>query len=163
MEQHDMWPIIVLTIYCHLSSLRTTDRSAGPRTPERAGYDSLVVKYLVRVSDNNPLLFVQSGGMLRGLSFPVASYGLINSVYFGVYGNTLKYLKTNSATDDVVRFSYREIMFAGFVGGLAQLVVACPVDVVKVVLQSQISRTTAGRNVVDTRSYRHSNDWRGTS
>lgn len=34
--------------------------------------------------------------------------------------------------------SYGAIAAAGAVGGMAQLVVACPVDVVKVVLQSQI-------------------------
>jgi Mitochondrial carrier protein len=70
------------------------------------------------------------------------SYGLVNAVFFGVYGNTLKYLSP-SATDrnnhihpDSRR--YLEMAVAGGVAGFAQVIVACPVDVVKVVLQSQL-------------------------
>ena len=66
------------------------------------------------------------------------SYGVVNSVFFGTYGTVLKYLKSN---DPGRQSTYKEIYVAGCVGGFTQLFVACPVDVVKVVLQSQMSRT----------------------
>ena len=70
----------------------------------------------------------------------MVSYGVINSVFFGVYGNTLRYL-----IHDKGKASNTDIFLAGCMGGLAQLSVACPVDVVKVVLQSQIAHPT-GKN-----------------
>ncbi|XP_013384827.1 solute carrier family 25 member 45 isoform X2 [Lingula anatina] len=73
-------------------------------------------------------------GFFRGLSFPLVSYGAINSVFFGVYGNSLRWLHPDTTTQP----SYRDIYIAGCIGGTAQLAIACPVDVVKVVLQSQI-------------------------
>jgi len=80
-------------------------------------------------------------GFFRGLGFPLASYGVINSIFFGVYGNTIQKL-----TSGLRKPTYSEVFAAGCVGGMAQLVVACPVDVVKVVLQSQIpAGRTAGQ------------------
>ena len=83
------------------------------------------------------LILFQAHGFFRGLGFPLASYGVVNSVFFGMYGSTLKYLKGS----DNRKSSYREVYIAGCVGGFAQLFVACPVDVVKVVLQSQMSKS----------------------
>ena len=75
------------------------------------------------------------------MGFPLVSYGVINSVFFGVYGHTLRHLvgERGKATN-------RAIFISGCVGGLAQLVVACPVDVVKVILQSQISKPGSGKS-----------------
>jgi len=77
------------------------------------------------------------------MCFPVVSYGLVNSVFFGVYGHTLKYVVPYAADRDrrvqqIDSGRYLEIAVAGGVAGFAQVVVACPVDVVKVVLQSQL-------------------------
>ena len=69
------------------------------------------------------------------MGFPLVSYGVVNSVFFGVYGNTLKLLQEKSGKTVV---DYMDIYLAGCAGGAVQLAVACPVDVVKVVLQSQI-------------------------
>ena len=52
----------------------------------------------------------QSRGFFRGLSFPVASYGLVNSVFFGVYGNVLTHMKG----DEDRKSNYREIYTAGY-------------------------------------------------
>ena len=75
------------------------------------------------------------------MGFPLVSYGVINSVFFGVYGHTLRHLvgERGKATN-------RAIFISGCMGGLAQLVVACPVDVVKVILQSQISKPGSGKS-----------------
>ncbi|CAH1793108.1 unnamed protein product [Owenia fusiformis] len=80
-------------------------------------------------------------GFFRGLAFPLASYGVVNSVFFGVYGNTLRWL--NRSEDDPYRQpTYRDVFIAGCVGGAMQIIPACPIDVIKVVLQSQITHST---------------------
>ncbi|KAK3093525.1 hypothetical protein FSP39_016754 [Pinctada imbricata] len=81
-------------------------------------------------------------GFFRGLSWPLFSYGVVNSIYFGVYGNTLKMLEKDRS---VRKSSYLSIYMAGCVGGAAQLIVVSPVDYVKVVLQSQISHDVSGK------------------
>ncbi len=82
---------------------------------------------------------LQVRGFFRGLGFPVLSYGVVNSIYFGVYGNALR--RFSSGVD---KPSYGHVFVAGGIGGAAQIVVACPVDVVKVVLQSQIPKHVKG-------------------
>ena len=81
---------------------------------------------------------IQAGGYFRGLSFPLASVAAVNAVYFGVYGNLVGRLQ--SASDGGSSSSnYATIYVAGCVAGFAQTVVACPSDLVKVVLQSQLN------------------------
>ncbi|XP_033735582.1 solute carrier family 25 member 45-like [Pecten maximus] len=77
-----------------------------------------------------------SKGFFRGLSWPMFSAGVINSVYFGVYGYTLKVLGGNKEENSTP--PYLKILFAGCLGGVVQLIPACPAEVIKVVLQSQI-------------------------
>ncbi|KAL5008838.1 hypothetical protein ScPMuIL_014419 [Solemya velum] len=74
-------------------------------------------------------------GFFRGMAWPLFSYGLVNSVFFGVYGNTLKLIQSDRTKR---KTSYWHIYIAGCAGGAAQTIVACPIDFVKVVLQSQI-------------------------
>lgn len=81
-----------------------------------------------------------STGFFRGLSWPVLSAGVINSVYFGVYGYTLKLL--GGDTKESSTPPYLSIFIAGCAGGVVQLIPACPADVIKVVLQSQIPHGT---------------------
>ncbi|OWF38407.1 Solute carrier family 25 member 45 [Mizuhopecten yessoensis] len=77
-----------------------------------------------------------STGFFRGLSWPMLSAGVINSVYFGVYGYTLKALGGSKEENNAPH--YLKILFAGCLGGVVQLIPACPAEVIKVVLQSQI-------------------------
>ncbi|XP_061194244.1 solute carrier family 25 member 45-like [Saccostrea echinata] len=79
-------------------------------------------------------------GFFRGMSTPLLSYGVVNSVYFGVYGNTLKFLEDDR---EMRKSSYLNIYLAGCAGGAAQLIPVIPTDYVKVVLQSQIPRDAA--------------------
>lgn len=86
-----------------------------------------------------------SKGFYRGLSYPLISYGIVNSLFFGVYGNSLKWLDRDRSDK---KSSYLNIYIAGCIGGTAQLVALVPVDLVKVVLQSQIPHsTTKGQKV----------------
>lgn len=80
-----------------------------------------------------------SKGFFRGLSWPLVSFGIVNSVYFGVYGNTLKLLEKDRENR---KSSYANIFLAGCVGGAFQLIPAVPFDYIKVVLQSQIPHQT---------------------
>ncbi|KAH9519546.1 hypothetical protein Btru_002984, partial [Bulinus truncatus] len=88
-------------------------------------------------------------GIFRGMMFPFCSYGVVNSLLFGVYGNTLDFLEP----DMTVKPSYfqvgdwchtlivcyaLQVYLAGCIAGTVQLVVACPIEVVKCTLQAQI-------------------------
>lgn len=81
-----------------------------------------------------------AGGYFRGLSFPLASVAAVNAVFFGVYGSALSRLRLD--VDDLGSSLSKQAGYlyaAGCVAGLAQTVVACPSDLVKVVLQSQLN------------------------
>lgn len=65
----------------------------------------------------------------------MASVGFLNSIFFGIYGNTLRFLD-NGEKDP----SYKSIFLAGAVAGAVQAIPACNIELVKVKLQSQISK-----------------------
>lgn len=73
-------------------------------------------------------------GIYRGMMFPLVSYGFVNSVFFGVYGNTIKFFEP----DHNITPTYLQVYNAGCVAGTVQLALSCPVEVVKCTLQSQI-------------------------
>ena len=69
------------------------------------------------------------------MAFPLGAVGLLNSIFFGVYGNTLRAWYPSGEGD--VRPSYASIFVAGGIAGAVQGVPACPIDLVKVRLQAQ--------------------------
>ncbi|XP_059476764.1 solute carrier family 25 member 45 [Neocloeon triangulifer] len=78
-------------------------------------------------------------GFYKGMSFPVLSAGLMNSLYFGVYGTSLRQMQS-LLSDDVrpeSEANLTTVFLAGCIGGVAQLGVACPVDLAKIKLQIQ--------------------------
>ncbi len=77
-------------------------------------------------------------GFFKGMLYPLMSAGAMNSLFFGVYGFALKMTSDGSSTND--KPSLARIYFAGCAGGFAQLTVACPVDLVKIKLQTQTSK-----------------------
>ncbi|XP_069194358.1 solute carrier family 25 member 45 isoform X3 [Procambarus clarkii] len=86
------------------------------------------VSFLVRI-------FKYEGvrGFYKGMGFPLLAAGTLNSLFFGVYGNSLRWLSEGKA-----RPSPADVMLAGCAGGVAQLFVACPVDLVKIKMQIQV-------------------------
>lgn len=95
----------------------------------------------------------------RGMGVPLLSTGAMNSIYFGFYGSTLDVLfdwrrrkmekqgfhgagATHHQRHSHEVYSYWDYFIAGCVGGAGQLIVACPVDLVKVQLQSQLHKGT---------------------
>ncbi|CAL4071605.1 unnamed protein product, partial [Meganyctiphanes norvegica] len=78
-------------------------------------------------------------GFYKGMGFPLISTGALNSLFFGVYGNSLRYLSKEKEKP-----SFSDIFVAGCAGGVVQLVVACPVDLVKIKMQMQTGGTKDG-------------------
>ncbi|KAK7088868.1 solute carrier family 25 member 45-like [Littorina saxatilis] len=76
--------------------------------------------------------FCQIRGFFRGLSYPLWTYAGVNAVIFGVYGTALRHL-THDRPPGML-----DVYLAGCAAGAAQLVIACPVDVIKCTLQAQI-------------------------
>ena len=118
----------------------------------------------------------QVSGFFKGMSYPIFAAGALNSIYFGVYGATLRSLTELRSNKELRRppqpqssllldttisssakndndptkiggegekskrrrsVSLTDVFLAGCAGGAAQLVVACPVDLVKIKLQTQ--------------------------
>ncbi|KAM7084318.1 solute carrier family 25 member 45 isoform 4-T4 [Molossus nigricans] len=77
-------------------------------------------------------------GFFKGMSFPIASIAVVNSVLFGVYSNTLLVLTATSHHER--RFqppSYTQVFIAGCTGGFLQAYILAPFDLIKVRLQNQ--------------------------
>ncbi|XP_070572168.1 solute carrier family 25 member 45-like isoform X2 [Ptychodera flava] len=74
-------------------------------------------------------------GFYKGMGFPLATIGIQNSVCFGVYGNTLHWLK--AWPNDSKPVTNTNIFISGCVAGFVQLSIACPVGLVKIRLQMQ--------------------------
>ena len=74
--------------------------------------------------------------------YPLMSAGALNSLFFGVYGVSLKYIidyKVSKAPHEPrPQPTYWDIYWAGCVGGTVQLAVTCPVELAKVKLQTQV-------------------------
>ena len=71
--------------------------------------------------------------------YPICSAGAMNALFFGVYGTSLRAIENSQAFENSGQ--YTKIFLAGTAGGAAQLIVACPVDLVKIKLQTQTGDT----------------------
>ncbi|XP_054426584.1 solute carrier family 25 member 45 isoform X3 [Pteronotus mesoamericanus] len=77
-------------------------------------------------------------GFFKGMSFPIASIAVVNSVLFGVYSNALLLLTATSHQERRVQPpSYTHVFIAGCTGGFLQAYCLAPFDLVKVRLQNQ--------------------------
>lgn len=64
--------------------------------------------------------------------------GILNSILFGVYGNELRRLQNGCATDAERKDEWAQNVFlAGSTAGLIHAFVACPIELVKIRLQTQ--------------------------
>ncbi|CAD5115142.1 DgyrCDS4146 [Dimorphilus gyrociliatus] len=70
-------------------------------------------------------------GSFRGLSYPLVSVGVINSIYFGVQSYSL------TALENKINNNYLRLFISGCMGGTVQITISCPIEVIKIVLQSQ--------------------------
>ncbi|KAG8228603.1 hypothetical protein J437_LFUL009308 [Ladona fulva] len=97
----------------------------------------------------------------KGLLFPLLSAGVLNSVYFGVYGFSLSLFCNRkdklSAEENINHMKQNglAVYLSGCVGGFAQAFITCPVDLIKIKLQ-----TETGHNVKFMNTHEH--DYRGS-
>uniref|UniRef100_A0A2I3MFG3 Solute carrier family 25 member 45 n=1 Tax=Papio anubis TaxID=9555 RepID=A0A2I3MFG3_PAPAN len=86
----------------------------------------------------HPFDTVKLLGFFKGMSFPIASIAVVNSVLFGVYSNTLLLLTATSHQERRAQPpSYTHIFLAGCTGGFLQAYCLAPFDLIKVRLQNQ--------------------------
>lgn len=72
------------------------------------------------------------------MTFPLVTSGLLNSILFGVYGNELRRLQNICKSDAERSYEWAENVFlAGATAGLIHSFVACPIELVKIRLQTQ--------------------------
>lgn len=72
------------------------------------------------------------------MTFPLLSCGALNSILFGVYGNELRRLQNICKTDAERKDEFAQNVFlAGSTAGLIHSLVACPIELVKIRLQTQ--------------------------
>ncbi|XP_077996374.1 solute carrier family 25 member 45-like [Glandiceps talaboti] len=76
-------------------------------------------------------------GFYKGMGFPLATIALQNAVTFGVYGNVLRHLSEWKGRDWNQNPENIDIYIAGCAGGVVQLSIACPIELVKIRLQMQ--------------------------
>ncbi|XP_030247011.1 solute carrier family 25 member 45 isoform X2 [Drosophila navojoa] len=76
-------------------------------------------------------------GYYRGMLFPLMSTGAINSILFGIYGNHLRQLRRVCHSDyQREQLEYHNMFMAGSVAGFVQSFIACPMELIKVRLQT---------------------------
>ncbi|KAL1400716.1 hypothetical protein pipiens_006998 [Culex pipiens pipiens] len=76
-------------------------------------------------------------GFYRGMFFPLITSGALNSVVFAVYGQHLRNLQGLCKSRSMREREWRaHVMFAGSVAGATQVMFGCPVEIVKVRLQT---------------------------
>jgi len=73
--------------------------------------------------------------------FPFISTGAINSLLFGIYGNHLRQLRKVCHSDyQREQLEYHNMFLAGSVAGFVQSFIACPMELIKVRLQTATCR-----------------------
>ncbi|XP_056155778.1 solute carrier family 25 member 45 [Lampris incognitus] len=78
-------------------------------------------------------------GFFKGMTFPVLTTGITNSIVFGSYSNALDYLTQLKRNDRIQGnpASAAQVFTAGCFSGLVQVFFLAPIDLVKVRLQGQ--------------------------
>lgn len=98
--------------------------------------------------------FIHDGlnGFYKGMAFPLLSVSVLNSVFFGVYGNTLRYINEQKHGDKNAKASYSDVfLVAAFAGGV-QALPATTIELIKVKLQAQTNAVNRGSHL--TKRYR---------
>ncbi|XP_073905095.1 solute carrier family 25 member 45 isoform X3 [Castor canadensis] len=86
----------------------------------------------------HPFDTVKLLGFFKGMSFPLVSIAVVNSVLFGVYSNVLLALTAMSHQERRTQLpSYTHVFIAGCTGGVIQTFFLAPFDLIKVRLQNQ--------------------------
>ncbi|XP_072256829.1 solute carrier family 25 member 48 isoform X1 [Pyxicephalus adspersus] len=76
-------------------------------------------------------------GFFKGMSFPLASIAIYNSVVFGVYSNAQRFISQHRHTDRKCSRDLIDLTCASMLAGLVSVGIGGPVDLVKIKLQMQ--------------------------
>jgi len=95
--------------------------------------DQLTIRQCIRLSLKNEGIT----GLFKGMSSPLYTAALVNTTFFGIYGNAVKGMLHISGNQITAKPSLGIVTVAGVVGGAVQVLVSCPVDLVKIKLQMQ--------------------------
>lgn len=88
--------------------------------------------------DNSQTNLTQLNGFYRGMSFPLFLGGALNSILFGVYGYEVRRLQSTCESESGKRKNRQIHTFiAGSMAGLIHSFVACPLELIKIRLQTQ--------------------------
>lgn len=90
-------------------------------------------------------------GFFKGLSYPLMGAGVYNALFFGVYGNCLRYLQGSNGMVErkmccegvIIPSSAKwhfDVFVAGCVGGVATVLYSCPLELIKIKLQAQTGK-----------------------
>ncbi|TRY83574.1 hypothetical protein DNTS_016279 [Danionella cerebrum] len=84
-------------------------------------------------------------GFYRGMSMPLSTISISSSVVFGTYRNVLNLLQRTQHMHNTHKPRKAHIFLSGFAGGVAQVLVISPADIVKVRLQCQTEQAHRSR------------------
>nr|KAF6482088.1 solute carrier family 25 member 48 [Molossus molossus] len=78
-------------------------------------------------------------GFFKGMSFPLASIAVYNSVVFGVFSNTQRFLSQNHSREPEASppHTLSNLLLASVVAGVVSVGLGTPVDLIKIRLQMQ--------------------------
>lgn len=94
------------------------------------------------------LVFPQVFGFFKGMSFPLASIAVYNSVVFGVFSNTQRFLSQHHCRDPEASRSrtLSDLLLASMVAGVVSVGLGAPVDLIKIRLQMQTQPFREGKS-----------------
>ncbi|XP_066995236.2 solute carrier family 25 member 45 isoform X1 [Anabrus simplex] len=143
------------------------------------GHPADTIKVRQQVSKNAGILKIITSSikhegalsLYKGMSFPLLCAGTQNAIFFGVYGNTLRVLQSNSKEDSVLRASHGEktpsqsynfnVFIAGCIAGFVQCFSGCPVDLIKIKLQTKPGVPHVHEVMNAVRRIRGDSGWKG--
>nr|KAF6350146.1 solute carrier family 25 member 48 [Myotis myotis] len=78
-------------------------------------------------------------GFFKGMSFPLASIAVYNSVVFGVFSNTQRFLSQLHSREPEASppHTLSDLLLASMVAGVVSVGLGTPVDLIKIRLQMQ--------------------------
>ncbi|XP_069825785.1 solute carrier family 25 member 48 isoform X2 [Dendropsophus ebraccatus] len=83
-------------------------------------------------------------GFYKGMSFPLASIAIYNSVVFGVFSNAQRFISQYRDTGRRHSPDLIDVTFASMVAGFVSVAIGGPVDLVKIKLQMQTQSASSG-------------------
>lgn len=86
-------------------------------------------------------------GFFKGMSFPLASIAVYNSVVFGVFSNTQRFLSQHQCREPGPGspHSLSDLLLASVVAGVVSVGLGAPVDLIKIRLQMQTQPFRKGK------------------